>query len=816
MANAGESLGGDLLFDSQYLRWLEEQLEESVQKVILDMNFITGNRYLSLMDSFEKVKASVRNAMESKPNIPDTPFVLPFEQIDLDFSEAAGEKMARLGEIGRKLKFNTPDGFIITARACRIFFDRINLSRFIPDLVRDLEEGRLNPKQAEVKLAGLIMETPLPRDVIGDIRKAALSIDKDPGKPCLFALRSSAVGEDGDLSYAGLHETFLGVKGSDLPRFYKRVLASLFSARAVAYRFAHGESLESALMAAGCLRMIDSAAAGVVYTLDPNEPEKDRMIISAAPGLGKTVVEGLGNADRFLVSRTPPHGVNSQEVHEKKEMYEISPAGGIRLAPVPPDRQHAPAISNHSLAELAGMALRIEHYMKVAQDIEWAQGKDGRLVILQARPLQIRTDVKKMTREAREALRRFHVLISNRGTIGCRGIGHGPIVVVTGEETSKDMTENAVLVAHQSSPHLAELVPGASAVITDTGASTGHLATITREFHVPSIFDVGVATQVLKDGMEVTVDAEEKVIYQGKVDELLRYQVLRNSSFQEIREFRMLRKMLRTIAPLHLSNPRAKEFSPRHCRSYHDIIRFAHEKAVEYLSNGHILSPSRENVYCKSVDLNVPLDLTLIDIGGGLVPPKKSAKFALQDITCAPLRAFLQGMSSPGAWSTEPADMDLRSFMSSAMGPSVTASAKAEHNLAVISQEYMNLSLHLGFHINQIDAYISDSRNDNYIYFRFEGGMTDITRRSRRARMISIILEKLDFMVEVKGDFVVARLKKFEKRTMIDKMTIIGHLVGFTRQMDVHLREDPLVDKGVAEFMETTYTGRKLQSEEGM
>jgi pyruvate,water dikinase len=767
IADAGESLGGDLLFDSQYLRWLADQLEESCRRVILDLNFITNNRYLSLMEAFERTKAAVRNALETRLTVPNTPYILPLDQIARDLSDAVGEKMARLGEIRSRLRYETPDGFVITSRACKKFFDEIGVSDKVHEVMEAFEEAGLTDGEAEEDLAGLILDSPLPKDIVRSIRKAALSIEKQSRKSPLFAIRSSAIGEDGQLSFAGLHDSFLGVKASDLLEFYKRVLASLFNARALAYRRAKGEPLQSALMAVGCLLMVSAKAGGVLYTLDPNATDRDVLIVSAAPGLGKTVVEGSGNTDRFVVSRTSPYRVMLRDVTEKENMYEVDPTGGIRLVPMPVGRRTSPAVSESFLSELSRRALRIEQYMKSSLDIEWAESSDGQPIILQARPLQ------------------------------------------AGDERSKPLPENVVLIAHHSSPQLAELVPRANAVITDVGPSTGHLATITREFNVPSIVDVGIATRILKDGMEITVDAEENVIYEGKVEELLRYQVLRSSSFSEFREFHILRRMLKGISPLNLRDPRARNFTPRNCQTYHDIIRFSHEKAVDYLLDGHYVSPSKDNVYCKHVDMNVPLDLTVIDIGGGLGFESMVEKCALKDIQCEPLRTLLEGLTTPGAWSTEPADMDLGSFMSSAMGPSIITTAQTgrpERNLAIVSRQYMNLNLHLGYHINQIDAYIAKTRNDNYIYFRFVGGMTDITRRSRRARMISLILQKQDFMVEVRGDFVVARLKKFERSTMIEKMKMVGRLIGFTRQMDVLMRDDSLVEKGVDDFIKSIYS----------
>jgi len=90
--------------------------------------------------------------------------------------------------------------------------------------------------------------------------------------------------------------------------------------------------------------------------------------------------------------------------------------------------------------------------------------------------------------------------------------------------------------------------------------------------------------------------------------------------------------------------------------------------------------------------------------------------------------------------------------------------------------------------------------------FRFAGGLTDIVRRSRRARMISTILEKLDFVAETKADLVVARLKKFERPVMLARMRMLGALIGFTRQMDVHMRGDAMIAAGVDKFMAAFYS----------
>ena len=164
MAEAGESLGGDLLFDFQYLRRLAAQLEDSAQRVVLDLNFITDNRYLALAEAFERVQARVADVLQSRPSVPDTPYALPLDEIDRDLGDAAGEKMARLGEIRKRLKYKVPDGFVITSRACLRLFEKIGLADHLRRAARTEAEDEPGPRCArrdrEPGWASLILDAP--------------------------------------------------------------------------------------------------------------------------------------------------------------------------------------------------------------------------------------------------------------------------------------------------------------------------------------------------------------------------------------------------------------------------------------------------------------------------------------------------------------------------------------------------------------------------------------------------------------------------------------------------------------------------------
>ncbi len=208
----------------------------------------------------------------------------------------------------------------------------------------------------------------------------------------------------------------------------------------------------------------------------------------------------------------------------------------------------------------------------------------------------------------------------------------------------------------------------------------------------------------------------------------------------------------------------------------------------------------------KRLKIPVPLDLALVDIGGGIKEGTSSpGSLSLDEVVCAPLRILLEALTAPGVWQSQPVDLDWKGLMSSFTSDVTSTSLSGNAlnlNVAIISREYLNLSLRLGYHFNMIDGYLSDDRNSNYIYFRFFGGVTEIIRRTRRGKLLTQILEKNDFAVESKGDLVIARIKKIDRAQMEAKFRLIGRLIGYTRQLDVLLRKEMDIDFYSDQFLE--------------
>ena len=116
----------------------------------------------------------------------------------------------------------------------------------------------------------------------------------------------------------------------------------------------------------------------------------------------------------------------------------------------------------------------------------------------------------------------------------------------------------------------------------------------------------------------------------------------------------------------------------------------------------------------------------------------------------------------------------------------------------MISENYMNLHLRLGYHFNLVDARMEAEAPRNHIYFRFVGGVTDLTRRSRRALLLDKILSQFHFKVDTKGDLVVAKVLHLPREDMEQRLKLLGRLIGFTRQLDIQLRSDDDVPDFVA------------------
>jgi pyruvate, water dikinase len=520
--------------------------------------------------------------------------------------------------------------------------------------------------------------------------------------------------------------------------------------------------------------------------------------------LGRTVVEGRNSPDRYIIEKHPPYGVKSRRISRKEFQVRPAAVGGEEEVALDPSMRDRESISDETAQTLAKWSPTLEKYFKQPQEIEWAVDEAGKCWLLQSRRLII-PERDHNSPDICESCSTYTVLIRDKGVVAHSGVGSGRVYKVRTNEDMNNFPEGAALVTRYTAPWLAMVVPKASAIIAERGSVAGHLATIAREFRVPTLVSVEDAAAILHDGMEITLDTHHRVVYAGRLKELLRYELLQSAAFEESPEFRLLRRLLRRVAPLHLIDPQSPEFTPAGCSSVHDMIRFIHEKAIRELMDLPSFLQRFRGTKVRTLISDVPLGLKILDLGGGLSPELTGDKVRAEDIESFPLKAVWKGISEPDAWSTEPVDVDFKGLMSSLTrnwDPTGGGAALSGLNLAVISKIYMNLHLRLGYHFNLIDARMDDEPHNNHIYFRFVGGVTDITRRSRRAQVLAKILSGFQFHTTVKGDLVTAGLLHLPKEEISQRLQVLGALIGFTRQLDIRLRSDQDIPRFIDEFFD--------------
>ncbi len=807
IADLGEKSGGEYIFDRKYLVDLTNTLHTLLLRMVNGLNLIAANRYMELYATldhiFQPLEAELRGRLLLSEEMP---LVIGLSDLPLDHPELTGGKANALGRAIQSLKLPVPAGFVITTRAYRRFLEANKLEERIHAWLEAWAAGEQDTGQTARQIQYSILAGLVSREVATEIRRRTAK------EEIYWAMRSSAYGEDGELSFAGLHETRLYVPSVKILSAYKEVLASLYNPEALSYRQKMGLLGEEAAMAVLCQETIISRTAGVMHTLDLSHPAANRLVIYASFGWGRTVVEGRASVDRFVVEKDPPHRILEREIATKEFMVRPKPGGGEEEVPVPEEEQQRPSLSDEAIETLVKWGLSLERYFKRPQEIEWAQDETGELWLLQSRFMNISGAAMPSPEGIAEITARYAVIIKDQGTVAHAGVGSGPVYQVDSDVKLSRFPEGAVLVIKYTAPWLTPVVPKASAIIAERGSAAGHLATIAREFRVPTLVGVEGACEHLREGEKITVDTKQRVVYAGRVKELLHYELVQTPAFEETHEFRQLRRLLKRIAPLHLIDPQALDFTPQGCESVHDVIRFIHEQAVKELMDLPRFLKRFKGIKVFTLTSDVPLGLKILDLGGGIDPLVQGSMVLPEQIQSLPLKALWEGVSAPGVWSTEPVPVDFRGMMSSLTKTWTEAPGTTNYagfNLAVISEIYMNLHLRLGYHLNLVDARMHPEPQHNHIYFRFVGGVTDMTRRSRRAQLLAHILSKFHFKVDVKGDLVVARVLHLPQEEMEERLRVLGRLIGFTRQLDIQLKSDA----DIPQFMESFFEGNSQARE---
>ena len=457
--------------------------------------------------------------------------VVPFENLRMTDVEAVGGKNASLGEIISQLPtgpsgVRVPTGFATTAHAFRAFLAHDGLDKKINAVLDALDTDDVRALAAAgSQIRALVEAQPFPADFEQAVRDAFKTLCGSNDQAS-FAVRSSATAEDlPDASFAGQQETFLNVVGvNDVLHKMKEVFASLYNDRAISYRVHQGFAHADVALSAGVQRMVrsDKGAAGVMFTIDTESGFEDVVFITSSYGLGETVVQGAVNPDEFYVHKPMlkagkraviRRNLGSKLLQMEFTTAEEKRAGGklVKTTDVPTELRNRYSLTDADVEQLAKYALIIETHYARPMDIEWGKdGTDGLLYILQARPETVKSQAKGKAelRYKLKANQAKGALLAEGRAIGQK-IGTGPVRIVHDIKDMDQVQAGDVLVTDMTDPNWEPVMKRASAIVTNRGGRTCHAAIIARELGIPAVVGCGNATEMLKDGMLVTVSCAE-------------------------------------------------------------------------------------------------------------------------------------------------------------------------------------------------------------------------------------------------------------------------------------------------------------------
>ncbi|WP_300907637.1 PEP/pyruvate-binding domain-containing protein [uncultured Desulfovibrio sp.] len=809
LAGLNAAQRGDRSLETRQVRKEARRAILQCERMAVCLNAISNQRHQALVSAVEALGGRIERELEQHTRGDVTSLTLPLSEVDASMAYSVGGKNANLGELRNMLDMPVPRGFAITIKAGTLFLLRSSgLFRNIYSQLRSVDAEKPSTiSAASREIQRLIMEAPMPDMVSGPMLAAWDEAFGTQGDT-VAALRSSAVAEDGVQSFAGQYRSILGVRRQDLLAAFKKVMASLFSERALTYRAAHGYALDATGMGLCCLEMVRAKAAGVAFSRHPVDLRSNCVLINGLWGLGEMVVDGSGTPDQWLVSRAT-RKIAQATIARKETRLQLTHTGtGVEstLVDVPEELREVPCLSDEQARRLAEMALELERHYQYPQDMEWAVDEDDQIILLQTRPMGLDSTPEE---SAAPVLKHMRPLLSG-ADVAARGVGCGPVVRVHPDEDLTHFPEGAVMLMQHSSPNAMTAMQRAAAIIAETGSLTGHMASICREFGVPTLMNLAGAASLLTPGRVVTVDALSGRVFDGEVPELLALRLARRRPRVDTPALVLLRRVAPYILPLHLVDPQSALFSPANCTSLHDVMRYAHELSYsEMFLLSDSLSESGAGGVASRLVCSVPLDLHIIDLGGGLKHPEASSTRP-EDVTSVPFRHVLNGMLNPEVQAKGPRPVNMRGFLSVMSQTMIGGNQQGgqrfgDRSYAIVSDRYLNFSSRVGYHYAILDTWCGDTLSKNYIRFEFAGGAAGSEQRARRVRCIGLILRELGFTVEVTGDRVRARYQKYPRLELCSRLDQLGRLLIMTRQMDMLMVNDEAVQAYAAKFLNGEY-----------
>ncbi|NAX48145.1 phosphoenolpyruvate synthase [Photobacterium halotolerans] len=467
-----------------------------------------------------------------------SPLIYWYHQLRVTDIPFVGGKNASLGEMISQLKetgIKVPVGFATSAQLFRDFLKQNQLDEPIAQLLADMTAGAITLTDTGEKIRALIAQGRFTTEQEEAITLAYQQLcEQLKTANVSVAVRSSATAEDlPDASFAGQQESYLNICGHEqVLQACQQCFASLYTDRAIVYRQEKGFAHQQVALSVGIQQMVESEAAGVMFSLDTENGFPDVVIINGAWGLGETIVKGSVTPDRFMVYKPLLEKPGKRPIIEKQpgnkqlkmiyasQHHKDDPDNGQTVVlPTTEQERCALVLSDDEILQLARWAVIVERHYGCAMDMEWAKDSQG-LYLVQARPETVESQ-KQQAVLVNYSLKEKSTLLLEGASVGS-AIATGQVCLISDPHQTDQFPQGAILVTERTDPDWVPLMRKAAGIITDTGGPTSHAAIVSRELKVPAIVGTEHATRSLTDGQAVTLSCAGGTV--GQVYEgILRY-----------------------------------------------------------------------------------------------------------------------------------------------------------------------------------------------------------------------------------------------------------------------------------------------------
>lgn len=304
-----------------------------------------------------------------------------FKNLSKNDSSIAGGKGASLGEM-TNAGMPVPPGFVVLSGAFEKFLKETDLNVEIDSILHKVNHKKIHTvEDASEKIQSLILEAKMPRD----IKREILGSFKKLGSKYV-AVRSSATAEDSSsAAWAGQLESYLNTTDKTLLQNVQKCWASLFTPRAIFYRFEKNLHKQKISMAVVVQKMVESEVSGIAFSVHPITQDRNQLIIEAGFGLGEAIVSGSITPDSYVVEKKEERILDKNIANQEKGIYRSKKHGNEWLE-IPKSRQDKQKLSDSEIIKLSKLIIKIEDHYGFPCDIEWAREK-GKFYITQSRPI---------------------------------------------------------------------------------------------------------------------------------------------------------------------------------------------------------------------------------------------------------------------------------------------------------------------------------------------------------------------------------------------------------------------------------------------